>query len=700
MGAWGEKGIQALAAAREDVASGGVLPKSTALARALTPAEIAWILLIPLALATLAAMMALGPSLGEAIVGSTSDALWPPGWWEAQGAPEPVDQGRYVLAVLAPLLLAAAVLAGTRSKLRLPAAAIRVLVLAGQSAVLIVVAVAVIGQHRQPSQPPFFGVGALAAAAALTAVAVVALRREAVAGAVARLVRETTTRRAVCLALALLFATIWMLEAVTTDPLVEDRGQMNWTLTDVFAVINGRTPLVDYHVLYAKLIPYPTALVLQVFGTTALVFTTFMALLNVVTLGMVYATFRRIARSSLLALGLFVPFVAMSDIEQNLATPAMWPMRYGGAYLLAWLTVRHIAGRSPQRTWILFFVAVLLTINNLEFGLAALLASVTALLIAEPVRSARRTLALAGNAAGGALAAIAAVSLFTLARAGELPDPALLTEWPRIFTSLGWFSMPMASASLHLAVYATFVAAIGVAAVRSIRAADDILLTSMLAWSGVFGLVAGSYFIGRSDHLKLAAMFSAWSFALVLLTIAAVRALAQRDWRRPTLAELLVLFGFGLAAGSISQISLPNEEIARLTAARPDPVYRADAERFVGARTRPGEKVVILLPESFRIAHELGLTNVAPYVSQNAIVTRSQFQTLVDAARREHVRAIFMPEPGGRLADEIEAAPEQVLGLRAAGFRVTARRHAAAGVDTNFRDGGFMLELTRTSSAR
>ena len=42
---------------------------------------------------------------------------------------------------------------------------------------------------------------------------------------------------------------------------------MTWTLNDAFAVLDGRTPLVDYHLIYAKLLPYPAALVLLAFGT-------------------------------------------------------------------------------------------------------------------------------------------------------------------------------------------------------------------------------------------------------------------------------------------------------------------------------------------------------------------------------------------------------------------------------------------------
>src|SRR5205085_1619703 len=98
----------------------------------------------------------------------------------------------------------------------------------------------------------------------------------------------------------------------------------------------------------------------------------------------------------------------------GLAVPASWPMRFGGAYLLAWLFVRHIAGRTPRHAWIVFFVAGLVVLNNLEFGMAATTATVTAWVCAQPPRSARDAGRLAASAGAGALGAVVLVSLFTL----------------------------------------------------------------------------------------------------------------------------------------------------------------------------------------------------------------------------------------------------------------------------------------------
>lgn len=640
--------------------------------RALTPAETAWILLIPCALLMLAVIAVFAEPLGHVLVRPGSDELWPPGWWQTRGTADPVKHGRFALALLAPLVLAAAILAGSRRPLRLRPKAIRALTFAGQAGLLAIVVVGVLGQRTLIlSDPmhdltPIFSVWMLAVAAALTAVAAIALRRRRTVAWIGGLARERPGMRTACLAIATAFAAIWLIEVVSTDALYEDIGMLNWIPNGTYAVLDGRTPLVDAHILYARLLPYPTALVLATFGSTTLAFTLFMALLNLGALLAVYAVFRRIVGSAF-ALALFLPFVAFSDTDRWMRLASIWPMRYGGAYLLAWLTARHIDGCRPRHAWILFFVGGLVTIDNLDFGLGATLASLVALLCARPPRSVHDVGRLAGAVVGGVLGAAAAVTAFTLVRAGRPPSIEVLFEWPRIFTNLGLLSLPLPRASLHLALYATFVATIAVAAVRLARRAQDVLLTSMLAWSGVFGLIAANYYVARSDDLKLIAMFSAWGFAIALLTVVCVRALTARDWRTPAPAELLVLFAFALSICAIGRVRSPEPHIAQIVHSGHS-TYRTLAEPFVARYTDRGEKVAIMMAESYRIAYDLGLENISPYESENAVVTRRQMQTLLAAIEREGVRTLFTPIPGWNPVGDSEAAPLQLQMFQEAGF--------------------------------
>jgi len=640
------------------------------------PSELAWIAALPCALLAFAAIMLLGPPLGHVLFPrpSAADALWPPHWEESQGHPVPTKQARYILAALAPLLLGGAIVAGARRAPQLRPSTIRALVRTSQLALVALAALAVLGQYGvllSPRRVPHvFGYGALATAAVLVAAAPLALRRRDVARRLAGLARETVARRRIALAIAAAASLAWLAQGIYTEALAEDIGTLDWTVDDAFAVLKGRTPLVDFHVLYAKLLPYPAALAMALLGATALVYTLLTSVLSLLALLALYGVLRRIVRSSLLALGLFVPVLALGDLRHTMAETEMWPMRYGSAYLMAWLTARHLDGAWPRRAWILSLIGGLLAIDELEFGMAALAATVVALVCVRPPRSARAALRLAGELAAGALGAVAIVVVATLARAGALPDPALLMEWPRIFSRLGWFTLSMPIAGLHLALYATFAAAVATAAVRIARGADDALLTGMLAWSGVFGLAAGVYYAGRSDTVKLVSMFSAWGFALALLMVVVVRALAARGWRRPSLAQLLTLFGFALAVCSIVRAPSPVAQIRRLSSSFSPSVYRHYAERFVRANTRPGQKVAILLPMSFRIAYDLRLDDVAPYGTQEALVTRWQIRTLIDQMHREHAHELFLKE--GRIS------PAQLELLGQAGFRTVASQRAEA----------------------
>src|SRR5262245_6480511 len=186
--------------------------------RALTPAELAWVALIPCAIVSLIVLLVLGPPLGHALFKPGSDALWPPHWWEARGRPEPVKHARYLIAAVAPALLAAVVLLGARRGVRLRPRTIRAAAVASYALLSAVLVLSVLGQdevlivgRQQLPKQPIFTVLTYSVAALLVAASLLALRRTPVARWLARLARETPARRIACLALALLFASLWLL---------------------------------------------------------------------------------------------------------------------------------------------------------------------------------------------------------------------------------------------------------------------------------------------------------------------------------------------------------------------------------------------------------------------------------------------------------------------------------------------------------
>jgi hypothetical protein len=653
--------------------------------RALTVSETAWIAVLPCALAIGAALLWLGPPLGHALLAPEADeALWPRDVSYVWGAAEPAKHARVAIALAGPFLLTALVLAASRWRPRLRAGVTRVLVAAGQALTLALALVGVLGQRNviHAARPlwPAFPTWTLLLGLVLAAAGLAALRHAPTRARLVRAVRETTTRRVACAAAAALLTACWLLTAVNTEGTIGRAPFWDlprWAMADTLGVLDGRTPLVDFYPVYGGLWAYVAAVPMAVFGSSITTFSIVMTSISGLALLAVFALLRRVVRSSALALALYLPLLATGFllVQIPLAKPggnaqifSAWPMRYAGPYLLAWLTARHVDGAAPRRAWAVALAGGLVAINNLEFGLGALAGSVAALVCAAPPRTRSAALRLVGAVAGGLLGAVLLVSLLTVARTGELPRFAFLLEFPRLFGTSGFVSEPMPTAGLHLALYATFAAALVAGVTRALAGADEPLLTAMLAWSGTFGLLAGSYYAGRSDALKLAALLSAWCFALALLTVLVVRALASAGWRRPRVVEVAVLVAFGVTVGSLHELPAPWSQAARLSRSTRTPLYRQAGETsFLRAHARPHERVAILIAMGNRLAAALKLTNVSPYPMIEAMGTRRQLNVLLAAMRRERAHALFV--------ESSLLAPEQRAVLALAGFQQRAAGH-------------------------
>jgi hypothetical protein len=662
-------------------------------AAALCAGQAAWLAALPCAAIVLAAIVALGPPLGRALFGGRTVTLWEGA--AAQVHPEPTEQARFLIAIAAPLVLLALTSWLLRRAPRLAPTTARTATLAVE-AVAVAFGLACLAIQRSVTfgplyeappggfHQPYFSAATLVVSALGSGALLIALHDRRVRGRLAGWARETRTRRIAAGAVAALATAIWLLHAFNTERTIANAHfavayHLQFTLDETAAVLDGRTPLVNFAAQYGFLWPYPVAGAMALLGASVGVFSALMCTISGLAMLAIFGVLRRVTRSALAALGLFLPFLATAffllrgplESRYTFATIySAYPMRFAGPWLLAWLAARHLSGERPRRAWPLFVVAGLVALNNVDHGVPALGALAAALLWGRWRLGAAALRRLALEALAGLLGALALVSLGTLLRAGSLPHLALMLRFARLFASAGFAMLPMPTLGFHTVVYLTFVAALGVATARAIDRAPDRPLTGMLAWVGTFGLGAGSYYAGRSHPEVLVDAFGTWALAVALLLVVVVRRLAARPSGLPTPAEAACVFGFALAACSLAQTPTPWEQLDRLrqtTAAVYDPPA---GQAFVAAHAHRGERVAILMLLGHRMGYALGVADVAPYTGSESMPAVEQLGETVAALRRAGGRKLFL---------SARTSPEGMLvALRRDGFRLAARGASGA----------------------
>lgn len=637
-------------------------------AEPVSPAALAWLLLPPALVVAASLTLLLAGPLGQVAFPDPGYHYWP----EITVVRKPAVQAGALMAIGWTVAYAAAILVLARRAPALPPHARRIAVAAVQALAAAFLLACWIAQRHVTvggSGRVYFTAATVLVAALLATLAAAGIgwwsRRAAARGARPR--GASPGRRALALAsvgTAVAATAVWVLPAVYTDSgLVAGPDALflgAWFLDESAAVVNGRTPLVDM-VAYGNLWPYLVAIPLGAFGGTYLAYTVTMAALTVVALLALFATLVRVTRRALAALVLYLPIVAMAFFIE-VGTPVaryspgtyygMFPLRFAGPCLLVLLTALYV-GRDPRRrraAVALFAAGGLVAINNLDFGGGALLGTVAALALARWPLDPRGLVRLAGELAGGLAVAVALVCLLTLLRAGELPHPELLSRYGRIFVIGGNGNLPLPALGLHLAIAATFVGAVATAAVRAAARERNVVLTAVLAWSGLFGLGASLYYFAYRSHPDvLVNLFPAWTLTLALLVVAVVEAARARS--RLGLPALAVLFAFGLAACSIAQLPDPWKQADRIGGRLqpgqpvylPPEAFRApELTTVVRRRTRPGERVLVLSPTGHRVAEAAGVVNVSPYPGLGQMPAREQLREALDVLRREGGDAVFV----------------------------------------------------------
>jgi hypothetical protein len=363
--------------------------------------------------------------------------------------------------------------------------------------------------------------------------------------------------------------------------------------------------------------------------------------------------------------------------ESNGIYYGVFPARYFGPFLLAWLCALRLRGRQIP-VFALFGFAGLIVLNNYEFGVGALLALIAAVAAGWdrglPVR--RRLTELIVQGGAGLLTALALVCAFTFARTGQLPDFSLLTYYNRLFLRESFGLSPMSSLGLHWALYATYSAVVVLAAVRYVRREPDTVLTGMLAFSGVFGLVTGMYFVGRSLQIQLMLLFPAWGLALALAAWTAAGSLRAARSDRVRLRRLLIpacaaLIGLGVMVAAIARLPQPQRQVDRLSDGG-TPQDLNPVERLVESWAKPGEHVLLIgtTPEHL-IADRSRVVNVSPLNGITSLISPADADRSIDQLEDEGgdlvIERVSAPPPS-----EVFRIPEFATILRQRGFTLIA----------------------------
>jgi hypothetical protein len=626
--------------------------------------DIAWVGLLPATAAFFVCVLWLAPPLSDLYPGPTYP-LFPE--IERVARPEPLEATRFLFALVIPLALAGLVLLGSAApsseRFHRP-------VIALQAAGIGLIAWGVVEQDRGPVlllppgyfEPLLLSVPVLVLGLALgVALTLIALGKVRGLGRIRLPAAISPAWRRGVFVVALLLTAAWLLPAVVTDGTVAFAGEIPSShipvqAGDYFAVINGRTPFVDYVPQYVHLLPLALEPLLAAFGSSLTSFSILMVTLSVATLLALFGVLLQVTGRPLTALGLYLPVLAISlfpwaedgaAYEFNASYYAFFPGRYLGPFVVAWLCALAVRRRRLP-LWLLFFVAGLAMLNNAEFGIPCVIGLTVALILGsdrqQPLSASIRPVLL--QAVTGLVGAATLVVVVVLAREGQLPDFGSLTHYSDVFARQGFGLVPMPALGLHIAVYLTYVAAILVAAARFTRRAENSTLTAMLAFAGVFGLLTSSYFAGRSLPWQLMLLFPIWGLALAMLALVAfvhLRSTRREPKRVSLLPSFAALAGFGVMAAAITTFPLPWDQVDRLSESGPAVNDEPAEQRFVESRTRPGEPVLIFGTRTdHRVAERAGVTNVSPWNSILSLYSVRDALRALDELEDRHGSKVFL----------------------------------------------------------
>ncbi|HEY5956242.1 MAG TPA: hypothetical protein VIV60_06810 [Polyangiaceae bacterium] len=435
-----------------------------------------------------------------------------------------------------------------------------------------------------------------------------------------------------------------------------------YTMGEYAAVLNGRVPLVDFFSQYQNLFGLLVRPIFTIVGFSVGSFTTVMATLTVGGFALVYATFCRICRSRWIALVFFVPLVALGFYRELLDTDvylsnafnyyAVGPLRYFGVCVLAWISTFYLGRPSLARLSIAASVALLVALNNLDFGIPAAVGTLGCVLLFPPRFGGLNLPARIGTSASLFVAvASATMGIYCLCirmLAGAWPLLGQLTAYQKSFALLGCFMMPMPTTGLHWVLQLTAVSAVIVPIFETFScdhnriAADRRLINGGLAFAGLAAMGPLAYYVGRSHILVLEAIFFSWGLVLFQFMHRNWRQWRDAVHRRRQPGDYLLAMPLAAALGlcvmvssMMSEVPRPDKQWARLTTKFPGDVARDKAlVDLIAKHSEPGETTVIAYPNAHLLAIHAGVNNVFPFAHTGSLLLKDQLNVVTAAMTR------------------------------------------------------------------
>lgn len=486
------------------------------------------------------------------------------------------------------------------------------------------------------------------------------------------------------LSIAAIVTAIFLLPSLQTSNTIDFTlphlsNHLPYQLDEFAAAINGRTSLVDFFPQYQNLSPYLLSKVFDLIKLSIGSYTAVMAILSWFSLLLVYKVFSSF--SGQYALLLYFPFLGLSFFPQvvvgaeratNFTYFSLGPMRYFGPWAILYLLSSYLQKPSIKRLTLLFLVSSVAVLNNLDFSFPALVGAAIAVLLTHKedlVPEWTFTFKTLSILSASLISVFATFAIFTWFKSGEFPHWEQILLFQKTFALFGFFMMPMPNFGLQHLVYLTLMAALVAGFAQNAKVYTMLLqperqLSGLLIFSGIYGLGAGMYYVGRSHPWTLIAIYPLAGFALMLLCWASFHCMKRTKATIITqpftfaghiVSGLLLGLGYFSALISWSDIPSPATQLARLN--KVGIVFNEAQGNLVSAlksNTALGEAVIITYPYSHLLALNAGVQNLLPYSQNGSIILKSQIDKIIYTIKFHRIRKVFGESLPVEFSDALE----------------------------------------------